>query len=306
MSLANLNINTADLRADSARPADSAANCISPARYFRWQAVICRFVAAVLLIPGAPLMACIILVVRITSRGPGVYRQIRVGKDGRTFLMFKIRSMRIDAEAMTGPAWTLENDPRITPVGRILRKLHLDELPQLFNVLKGDMSLFGPRPERPEFTHVLAKEIPGFLNRLVVLPGITGLAQINLPPDSDMNSVRRKLTLDLEYIKTAGLLLDARMFACTFLRMIGLPGVLAMKIMGLDRTPEIDDAGRSELAEHACPTPSTIVSPAENPSGSVGGGESDGQSGSNGRTKATPLNRDGRNVDSAEHIDNTP
>ena len=300
MSLANLDEITANLFAESTQAVDSAEERISPAPYFRWQAAICRLVAAVLLIPGVPLVACIILLVRLTSRGPAIYRQIRVGKDGRTFHMYKIRSMRIDAEAMTGPAWTLENDPRITRLGRVLRKLHLDELPQLWNVVKGEMSLFGPRPERPEFTHVLAKEIPGFLDRLAVLPGITGLAQINLPPDSDMNSVRRKLVLDLEYIETANLLLDVRMFACTLLRMIGLPGVLAMRVMRLERTPEIEEDSTSGLQQHECRTPNTIASTAEGQPGSNGSAES------NGHTKPTPTSRDCQKVSSAAHVDSTP
>ena len=233
---------------------------ISSPRYLRGQATACRFVAALLLIPGLPLMASILLLVRLTSRGPAIYRQTRVGKDGRTFYLYKIRSMYINAEAMTGPAWTLDNDPRITPIGRFLRKHHLDRLPQLFNVLKGEMSLIGPRPERPEFTHVLGEEIPGFLSRLVVLPGILGLAQINLPPDSDMNSVRRKLVLDLEYIATANLLLDVRMFACTLLRMIGLPGALATRVMRLQRTPEIAEDCEVNLKQQEPPVPRTIIS----------------------------------------------
>ena len=130
------------------------------------------------------------LLVRLTSRGPGIYKQARVGKDGRKFMMYKIRTMRQDAEAASGPMWTQAHDPRVTFLGRVLRKLHLDELPQLFNVLKGEMSLVGPRPERPEFVRVLAEAIPGYRNRLAVRPGVTGLAQVNLPPDTDIASVR--------------------------------------------------------------------------------------------------------------------
>ena len=116
--------------------------------------------------------------------------------------MYKIRTMRHDAESGTGPVWTqTTRDPRITAIGRVLRQFHLDELPQLLNVVKGEMSVIGPRPERPEFVHVLAESIPGYLKRLVVRPGMTGLAQLNLPPDSDLNSVRRKLALDCEYIR---------------------------------------------------------------------------------------------------------
>ena len=107
--------------------------------------------------------------------------------------------------------------------GRLLRRFHLDELPQIINVLKGEMSFVGPRPESPEFVHVLAQSIPDYLKRLAALPGITGLAQLNLPPDTDLESVRRKLVLDLEYIDTAGPLLDARLFLATSLRLVKFP-----------------------------------------------------------------------------------
>jgi hypothetical protein len=123
----------------------------------------------------------------------------------------------------------------MTRVGRILRKLHLDELPQLWNVLKGEMSLVGPRPERPEFTHRLATDIPQYLDRLAVLPGITGLAQINLPPDTDLDSVRRKLVLDLQYIETCGPLLDLKLLACTTCRAVGLPGHFVARLIGVRR-----------------------------------------------------------------------
>jgi hypothetical protein len=119
--------------------------------------------------------------------------------------------------------------------------LHLDELPQLFNVLRGEMSLMGPRPERPEFVSVLAGEIPCYLDRIKVLPGITGLAQINLPPDTDLDSVRRKLVLDLEYMETATLLIDVRMFLCTLMRLMGMRGELAMRIMRLSRVVKLSD-----------------------------------------------------------------
>jgi hypothetical protein len=149
--------------------------------------------------------------------------------------MYKIRTMRNDAEAATGPVWARAGDPRVTPLGRVLRKLHLDEFPQLFNVLRGEMALIGPRPERPEFSQHLTLKIPHYQERLTVLPGITGLAQINLPPDTDLDSVRRKLTLDLEYIATARFLLDLRMFMCTAVRLVGIHGELAMRMFALKR-----------------------------------------------------------------------
>ncbi|MGQ9503362.1 MAG: sugar transferase [Thermogutta sp.] len=202
---------------------------ILPSPYFRWQPILGWIIAAIATPVFLPVIAFLVVLVRLTSRGPGLYRQQRVGKHGKVFWIYKIRTMPIDAEAKTGPVWTDENDPRITPVGRWLRRFHLDELPQLLNVLKGEMTLIGPRPERPEFTQHLARAIPGYLARYLVLPGITGLAQINLPPDRDLDSVRRKLVLDLEYLEKADFWLDFRIMLCTALKMLGLPG---LKIAG--------------------------------------------------------------------------
>ncbi|MCO6457135.1 MAG: sugar transferase, partial [Pirellulaceae bacterium] len=179
-------------------------------RYLFWKGLLDRLTAAVLLVPGLPLLGLLIVLVRATSRGPGIYRQVRVGKDGREFTMYKLRSMRQDAEAGTGAVWSTSHDNRVTPLGRFLRRSHLDELPQLFNVLWGEMSLIGPRPERPEFVCVLEEQIDGYRDRLAVPPGVTGLAQINLPPDTDLTSVRRKQVLDLLYIDTASAWLDCR------------------------------------------------------------------------------------------------
>ncbi len=212
---------------------------IVPAPFFRWKPAVDRCLAAVLLVPGLPLIALLALLVRLTSRGPGIYRQARVGKDGQRFMMYKIRTMRHDAEAATGPVWTQARDPRVTLLGRVLRKLHLDELPQLYNVLKGEMSLVGPRPERPEFVRVLAESIPGYCHRLAVRPGVTGLAQVNLPPDTDLRSVRRKLVLDCEYVRKAGPWLDIRLFLCTVARMFRISLV---RLLGLHREVILPDA----------------------------------------------------------------
>lgn len=223
--------------------------------YFRWRRVIDRALALLLLVPGAPIIGCLILLMRLTSPGPGIFRQERVGQDGKNFILYKIRTMRPNAEAGTGPVWCRPSDPRITGLGHILRKLHLDELPQLFNVVKGEMLLIGPRPERPEFVDLLAEQIPGYRQRLLVPPGITGLAQVNLPPDTDLDSVRRKLVLDLEYIEEAGPLLDLRMFFCTSARLVGIPGDTAMRLLRLHRrvTPGPDDRGASSA--HDVPVP---------------------------------------------------
>jgi lipopolysaccharide/colanic/teichoic acid biosynthesis glycosyltransferase len=175
--------------------------------------------------------------------------------------MYKLRSMRIDAEATSGPVWAaLSKDPRVTWIGYWLRRLHLDELPQFFNVLKGDMSLVGPRPERPEFVRVLGEQIPNYLDRLKVAPGITGLAQVNLPPDTDLESVRRKVTLDCQYIEQASLWLDLKLIACTALRVIGCSDRQAVRLMGLHRTVELRAlAGTSQDIEPDGPVaPSAI------------------------------------------------
>ncbi|MBX9789744.1 MAG: sugar transferase [Pirellulales bacterium] len=203
--------------------------------YFRLKYAAGRVMAALLLVPALPLIGVLVLLVRATSRGPGIYRQVRVGAGGRSYVMYKIRTMRHDAEASSGPVWAAPNDARMTRLGHFLRKVHLDEFPQLFNVVKGEMALIGPRPERPEFTEILTQQLPGYLDRLQVKPGITGLAQINLPPDTDLDSVRRKLVLDLEYIRQAGVTLDLRILACTSLRLVGCSGQLASRLTRLDR-----------------------------------------------------------------------
>ena len=216
---------------------------LSPPPYFRWKAILDRAGAALLLLPALPMIGLLVLLIRLTSRGPGIYRQARVGKDGRKFMMYKIRTMRHDAEAASGPVWTQAHDPRITLMwARCFASSILDELPQLFNVLKGEMALVGPRPERPEFVHVLAEAIPGYRNRLAVLPGVTGLAQLNLPARYRSCSVQRKLVLDCEYIERAGLWLDIRLFACTNLRMLRLPERRLLRILGLKRKVAIPAA----------------------------------------------------------------
>ena len=188
---------------------------------------------------ATPVLLVLVAIVRATSPGPAVYRQTRVGRHGRTFTMYKFRSMRQDAEAGTGAVWAQSGDPRVTPVGRVMRRLHLDEIPQLVNVLKGDMALIGPRPERPEFTHVLALKLPGYMQRHRVRPGITGLAQLNLPPDSDLESVRRKLVLDLDYIDRSGLGIDLRIACATIMRMLYIRQSVYVRLTGLKPHSEV-------------------------------------------------------------------
>lgn len=226
-----------------------------PSAYFRWVRVVSRLSAAVLLLPGLPIMILLIMLVHITSRGPGIYRQKRVGLHGRIFTLYKIRTMIHNAEAETGPVWTALNDPRVTKLGRLLRPLHLDELPQLLNVLMGQMTLIGPRPERPEFTQHLARQIPSYMDRYAVMPGITGLAQLNLPPDTDVDSVRRKVVLDLEYIHNANFKTDLRIFFGTALRLFGLPGHFCVRVMKMERYPEIPEYMHPHQSGDGAPTP---------------------------------------------------
>jgi len=203
--------------------------------YFALKAGPTRFIGAILLLFAAPVIGLLVLIVRATSPGPGLYRQTRTGKDGKEFQMYKIRTMYQDAESLSGPTWCKPGDSRITPLGRILRLLHLDELPQLINIVRGEMDLIGPRPERPSFVELLAREIPGYRDRLHVLPGVTGLAQVNLPPDETLNCVRKKLVLDRDYIQTASMGLDIRILVCTSLRMLGIRHGRAVRMFRLER-----------------------------------------------------------------------
>ncbi len=177
---------------------------------------LCDLVAALLVLGlAAPLMILTMLAVRLDSPGPIFYRQTRVGRDGRLFAMWKFRSMRQDAEAPGVPRWAEANDPRITRVGRWLRKLRLDELPQLWNVLRADMSLVGPRPERPEFVKQLTEMSGYYPQRLVVRPGITGWAQIRAPYAATFEDSLDKLSYDLYYVKNLSLALDASILVST-------------------------------------------------------------------------------------------
>ena len=165
-------------------------------------------IGAIGLIVFSPLMLITAIAVRLSSPGPILYRQRRVGINGHVFNLFKFRSMYVDAEARTGAVWAKVDDPRITPLGRWLRKLRLDELPQFWNVVRGDMAIVGPRPERPEFVDLLAHQIPYYRQRLAVKPGITGWAQINHKyGDSELDAMI-KLEYDLYYIKNIAPALD--------------------------------------------------------------------------------------------------
>jgi sugar transferase (PEP-CTERM system associated) len=161
------------------------------------------------LVLAAPLIALAALAIRLTSPGPVMYHQQRVGKDGHIFTVHKFRSMRVDAEAGTGAVWaSKQGDPRVTPIGAFLRRARLDEIPQLWNVLKGDMSFVGPRPERPEFVADLTRQIPFYGQRHVVRPGLTGWAQVRYTYGASTEDALQKLQYDLYYIKNLSIALD--------------------------------------------------------------------------------------------------
>lgn len=160
-----------------------------------------------LLLTTLPLMVVVAVLVRFDSSGPVLYRQERVGRNGQSFTLLKFRSMRPNAEA-TGPTWAQQRDPRVTRVGSFMRRTRIDELPQLINILRGEMSFIGPRPERPHFVEQLAAEIPFYRERARVKPGLTGWAQVNYPYGASVEDARAKLSYDLYYVKNRSLLLD--------------------------------------------------------------------------------------------------
>lgn len=165
-------------------------------------------VALIGAILSLPIVIVTAVLIKLESRGPIFYKQDRVGKNGRTFVLTKFRSMRVDAE-QDGPVWASKGDARTTRVGRIIRKIRVDEIPQFWNILKGEMSFVGPRPERPHFVAQLAEEIPFYEQRHLIAPGLTGWAQIKYPYGASIEDARQKLQYDLFYIKNQSLVLDA-------------------------------------------------------------------------------------------------
>jgi lipopolysaccharide/colanic/teichoic acid biosynthesis glycosyltransferase len=167
-----------------------------------------------LLVFTLPLLLLVPLLIKCESRGPALYRQERLGRGGRVFTLLKFRSMRSNAEA-GGPCWAAVADPRVTRVGAFIRKTRIDELPQLFNVLRGEMSLVGPRPERPFFVERLNQVMPRYGDRARVLPGITGLAQVKYAYGASVEDARAKLVFDLYYVRNQSLLLDLYVLLAT-------------------------------------------------------------------------------------------
>jgi len=190
-------------------------------------------VAAIGVVLAAPIMAVVALLVKLTSKGPVIYTQTRVGLDkratgpdsfnhrrskdlgGKPFEIYKFRTMQIDAESASGAVWATPSDPRLTPVGGFLRKYRLDEIPQLFNVLKGDMNIVGPRPERPQLFENLKESVQHYQLRQRAKPGITGLAQVSQQYDSCLDDVRRKVQYDLEYLRRRSIAEDLRIMLKT-------------------------------------------------------------------------------------------
>jgi len=197
---------------------------ISPEPMPLWEKVIKRVldivISTVVLIVLLPFLLIIGIMIKSNSKGPAIFKQRRVGRNEKDFTILKFRTMFEDAEAESGPTWATENDPRITPLGLWLRKLRIDEIPQLLNVIKGDMSLVGPRPERPHFVDQFRTQIPLYTRRLRVRPGITGWAQVKWKYDSSFDDVKEKTKYDLYYVENVSLKMDTKILINTLITMI--------------------------------------------------------------------------------------
>ncbi|MBS4036026.1 MAG: sugar transferase [Ignavibacterium sp.] len=179
-------------------------------------------ISFILLVIGLPVVIISAIAIKLDSKGPVFFKQERSGMNGKSFKMVKFRSMYQDAEKLTGPVWSQKDDPRITKVGRIIRKLRIDEIPQMYNVLKGEMSLVGPRPERPFFVEKLSEQIPYYKRRLKVRPGITGWAQVKHKYDESIEDVKIKLRYDLFYIENMSIRMDMKiLFRTIFVVIFG-------------------------------------------------------------------------------------
>ena len=213
--------------------------------------------AILILIPALPVIGVCWLLVRILSPGPGFYSQTRLGMNGRPYKIVKIRSMHHNVEKNTGGAkWSLAGDTRVFGFGKFLRATHLDELPQLFNVIRGQMSLVGPRPERPEIIDSLklVRQVPGYEHRLLVKPGVTGLAQLQLPADTDIQSVRIKVVYDLFYIERQSFWLDFRLVVATGLKAVGMSHRVIQKVFYLPHKDDVVEVFSARVVVSEAPT----------------------------------------------------
>jgi lipopolysaccharide/colanic/teichoic acid biosynthesis glycosyltransferase len=206
--------------------------------------------ALVLTLLAAPVVFLCMIAVRLGSAGTPLYRQRRLGLHGRVFTIYKIRTMYADSERWCGPVWSTPGDSRITPIGRFLRWCHVDELPQLVNVIRGEMSLIGPRPERPEIVAQLEAALPGYRERLSIRPGLSGLAQVLQEPDVNLRHVRRKVSYDLYYITHMSLWLDLKIVLATMLHVAHVPAqsiafFLQLPDARVSRDPELSQAAES-------------------------------------------------------------
>jgi exopolysaccharide biosynthesis polyprenyl glycosylphosphotransferase len=194
---------------------------INPQLMPEWEKKVKRMmdiiIALVMLITNSPILLATAIAIKLNSKGPVFYLQERCGLLGKPFKIIKFRSMRVNAESASGPVWSQKNDPRVTAVGRFIRKVRIDEIPQMWNVLKGEMSLIGPRPERPFFVEKLAKEIPYYRRRLRVRPGVTGWAQVKHKYDETVEDVKEKVKFDLFYIENMSLRMDFKIIVRTVL-----------------------------------------------------------------------------------------
>jgi lipopolysaccharide/colanic/teichoic acid biosynthesis glycosyltransferase len=217
--------------------------------YARVKAALEWSVALLLAVLTGPLMLVLAAAVKITSRGPAFYAQTRLGRNGQKYRIIKLRTMVHNAEAVSGPVWAAKKDRRVTRLGKILRDTHLDELPQLWNVLRGDMALIGPRPERPELAARIEADLPEYRGRLAVRPGITGLAQMLAPADDPnvplAESVRAKLAYDLLYVRSMGWGMDLRIAVATPCHFLAL-AVEAVKRVMVQRYGEFVEAATGE------------------------------------------------------------
>lgn len=176
-------------------------------------------IGAIALVAALPMMALCSLIIKVTSRGPVLFSQVRLGQNGKPFKIYKFRTMYLDAEKGTGAVWAKGNDPRIIPACRWMRLSHMDELPQLFQIVSGVMSLVGPRPERPEIVAKLEKQYPAIRRRMQVKPGLTGLAQVRNGYDSSVEGFRHKLESDIEYINRMCWAVDLKILAITMTKL---------------------------------------------------------------------------------------